>query len=174
MYALLLLQEKASGLIAAPGEVGVEETVASIVLWLKLFVESLGAFIIGVGIIAAVYVFLRSLTRRQTQSYNRIRLTFARYLALALEFQLAADILGTAVAPSWDQIGKLAVVAVIRTFLNYILAREMKEEREDIAGDTLRRGQDTARTPASVHNDAEIDTRRTPTAPADGDSFMRQ
>jgi len=134
MYALLLLlQEEAGGIITAPGETGVEGTIANLVLWLKLLVETLGAIIIGVGIIATAYVFLRSLGSHRTESYDRIRLTFARFLALALEFQLAADILGTAVAPSWDQIGRLAVIALVRTFLNYFLSREMKEEQESIA-----------------------------------------
>ncbi|XLM20652.1 DUF1622 domain-containing protein, partial [Chromobacterium piscinae] len=59
--------------------------------------------------------------------YNQLRLAFARFLALALELQLAADILSTAVAPSWDQIGKLGAIAVLRTALNYFLAREMRE-----------------------------------------------
>lgn len=48
---------------------------------------------------------------------------------MALEFQLAADILATAVAPSWNQIGKLAAVAAIRTALNYFLSREMAQEK---------------------------------------------
>ena len=52
-----------------------------------------------------------------------------RYLALALEFQLGADILSTAIAPSWEQIGKLGAIAVIRTALNYFLMREMSEDR---------------------------------------------
>ena len=55
------------------------------------------------------------------------------YLALALEFQLGADILSTAVAPSWDQIGKLGAIAVIRTLLNYFLTREMREEQSRTA-----------------------------------------
>ena len=46
-----------------------------------------------------------------------------------LVFQLAADILSTAVSPSWDQLGKLAVVAVIRTALNFFLTREIRDER---------------------------------------------
>jgi uncharacterized membrane protein len=53
----------------------------------------------------------------------------ARTLAIALEFQLGADILSTAVAPSWDAIGKLGAIAVIRTALNYFLSREMQEEQ---------------------------------------------
>ena len=57
-----------------------------------------------------------------------VRLTLANHLSLALEFQLAADILSTAIAPSWDQIGKLAAIAVIRTGLNFFLAREIEGE----------------------------------------------
>ena len=61
--------------------------------------------------------------------FNAIRLVLARYLAMALEFQLGADILSTAVAPTWNEIGKLGAIAVIRTTLNYFLSREMQEER---------------------------------------------
>ena len=46
------------------------------------------------------------------------------------EFQLGADILSTAISPSWDQIGKLGAIAVIRTALNFFLSREMEEERK--------------------------------------------
>jgi uncharacterized membrane protein len=60
----------------------------------------------------------------------------ARVLSLALEFQLAADIVGTAISPDWDQIGKLAAVAAIRTFLNHFLQRELAGE-ERAAGVAL-------------------------------------
>lgn len=138
MYSLLVLQEETASLISAPAEVGVEATIVNLVLWLKLIVEAIGAGVIGAGIVAAAYVFFRSLVARRPQSYNRIRLTLSRYLALALEFQVGADILSTAVAPSWDQIGKLGVIAVIRTALNYFLTREMREEQEGIIGGDLR------------------------------------
>jgi uncharacterized membrane protein len=59
-----------------------------------------------------------------------VRLSLARYLALALELQLGADILSTAVAPSWDQIGKLGAIAAIRTSLNFFLMRELQEAGE--------------------------------------------
>jgi uncharacterized membrane protein len=49
---------------------------------------------------------------------------------MALEFQLAADLLGTTVAPSWDQLGRLGAIALIRTFLNIFLAREIDEEEK--------------------------------------------
>ena len=52
-------------------------------------------------------------------------LDYARWLVAALTFQLAADIVATSFAPTWDDVGRLAVVAAIRTFLSYFLEREM-------------------------------------------------
>jgi uncharacterized membrane protein len=119
-------------MIPAPSDVGAEEAVVNAVLWLKLAVEATGALVIGMGVVAAAVQFARSFASSPIRDYNRIRLTLARYLALALEFQLGADILSTAVAPSWDQIGKLGAIAVIRTALNYFLTREMREARESV------------------------------------------
>lgn len=108
---------------------GAEDCVRVAVQWLRLGVEFLGALIVGMGVVLAAALFIRALLVRQTADFNAIRLTLARYLALALEFQLGADILSTAVAPSWTEIGKLGAVAVIRTTLNYFLGREIKEEQ---------------------------------------------
>ena len=108
-----------------------EDWVRALVQWLRLGVETLGALIVALGVMLAAALFLRALLTRRTGDFNAIRLTLARYLALALEFQLGADILSTAVAPSWAEIGKLGAVAVIRTTLNYFLSKEMKEERAD-------------------------------------------
>lgn len=128
-----LLQEGAHGFVGSPAETGIEGAVVNLVLWLKLFVEATGAAVIGIGVVVALYKFARSPGARGGGRYNEIRLTLARFLALALEFQLGADILSTAVAPTWEQIGKLASVAVIRTALNYFLTREMREQREGVA-----------------------------------------
>ena len=56
---------------------------------------------------------------------RQIWLRFATWILLGLEFALAADILRTAVAPTWDDISKLAVIATIRTMLNYFLAKDI-------------------------------------------------
>lgn len=97
--------------------------------WLRLLVEGLGALVILVGMLVALRGLAAHWLDRREDDFNPVRLAFARYLALALEFQLAADILSTAVSPSWDQLGKLAVVAVIRTALNYFLTREIDQDR---------------------------------------------
>lgn len=75
-----------------------------------------------------VVALARRALSRQGGSFTPIRLSFARYLTLALELQLAADILSTSVAPTWDRIGKLAAIAVIRTALNYFLGKELRDE----------------------------------------------
>lgn len=106
----------------------VEVQVRSYVEWLRLMVEALGAVVIAAGLVLVVLSLARHLWSRGSGSFTPIRLAFARYLTLALELQLAADILSTAVAPTWDRIGKLAAIAVIRTTLNYFLSKEIKEE----------------------------------------------
>jgi uncharacterized membrane protein len=114
-------------MLISPQQAGVEEWVQSLVLWLKLGVEACGALVIAAGVLLLAGRYLRQALSGQRPDYNQLRLTFARFLALALELQLAADILSTAVAPGWDQIGKLGAIAVLRTALNYFLAREMRE-----------------------------------------------
>ncbi|WKL57638.1 DUF1622 domain-containing protein [Asticcacaulis sp. ZE23SCel15] len=52
---------------------------------------------------------------------------FASWILLSLEFALAADIVRTAIAPTWEDISKLAAIAVIRTALNYFLERDLEE-----------------------------------------------
>ena len=126
---LSLAQENLHRLLSSPREGVIENFIISAVEWLRLVVETIGALIIGLGVCVAIIQFIRTLPGRQTEGYNGIRLTLARHLALALEFQLGADILSTAIAPSWEQIGKLGAIAVIRTGLNYFLMREMEVER---------------------------------------------
>jgi uncharacterized membrane protein len=106
----------------------VERQVQASVEWLRLGVEALGAIVIGVGVLVAIVGLVRHAAVARGTSFNPVRLAFARYLTLALELQLAADILSTSVAPTWDRIGKLAAIAVIRTVLNYFLERELREE----------------------------------------------
>ena len=76
-----------------------EAIVRSVVQWLKLGVEAVRAAVIGVGIFFALRLLLRMVWHREPPSFTAVRLSLARYLAL--EFQLGADILSTAIAPSW-------------------------------------------------------------------------
>lgn len=105
------------------------------VQWLKLAVETTGALIVCLGFVIAAGQFARTIVARRTANFTAIRLVLARYLALALEFQLGADILSTAIAPSWQQIGKLGAIAVIRTGLNFFLSKEIQEEQATSSGE---------------------------------------
>lgn len=105
-----------------------EDRLSDIVNLLVRLVEAAGATIIFVGAVIGVVQFLRVLVARAPERFTAVRLTLGRYLALGLEFQLASDVLRTTVAPSFEELGKLAAVAAIRTALNFFLARELKEE----------------------------------------------
>ena len=112
-----------------------EAVVVASVQWLKLGAEVLGALVISLGVVVAGGLLVRALLARRTADFTAIRLTLARYLALALEFQLGADILSTAIAPGWEQIGRLGAIAVIRTALNFFLSKEMQQERRESGGE---------------------------------------
>ena len=113
--AFVFFQEGAGSVFSTPGQTMVEPTIINLVLWLKLLVETMGAVIIAIGVVSAIIEFGRTLFSTKNEGYTKIRLLLARYLALALEFQLGADILSTAISPTWDQILKLGAIAVIRT-----------------------------------------------------------
>lgn len=104
---------------------GLEAAVIAAASWLKLGIEAVSIAIILVAMVLALARLLGQAVGRRT---GDVRMGLARSLSLALEFQLAADIVGTAISPDWDQIGKLAAVAAIRTFLNYFLQRELGSE----------------------------------------------
>ena len=105
--------------------------------WVDLLVrliEAAGAIVIFAGAAIATVRFVGAAVRRgRDREFVSVRLGLGRYLALGLEFQLASDILSTAVAPTFEEIGKLAAIAAIRTALNYFLAKEIDKEQQEIA-----------------------------------------
>lgn len=111
-----------------------EEYFKALTLWLAAGTEAAAALIIGLATIeatvSAVRLFLpgtsHHLGAREPQAAKEeVRLKLGRWLAVALEFELGADILRTAVAPTWSEIGQLAAIATIRTILNYFLQKEI-------------------------------------------------
>jgi uncharacterized membrane protein len=100
--------------------------------WTRLGLETAGALCIVAGAVTTVVSIVRQAAGRRHVSFTGARFNLSRYLVLALEFQLAADILETAIAPEWVKIGQLAAIAAIRTALNYFLSREIVDEREQV------------------------------------------
>ncbi len=107
-----------------------EDVIKQATLYLAAAIEASAGIIIG---LAAVEATLRALQvfffRRQApdQAKDDIRLRLGRWLALALEFELAADILRTAIAPTWSEVGLLAAIVVLRTVLNFFLQMEIEK-----------------------------------------------
>ncbi|MBA4116336.1 MAG: DUF1622 domain-containing protein [Rubrobacter sp.] len=96
---------------------------------MRLAVEAVGAAFIGIGAASSVYRYVLSLLGLREYTNSDIRLYLGRFLALGLEFQLASDILATAVAPTFEEVQLLAAIAVIRTVLNYFLQKELEREQ---------------------------------------------
>ncbi|MDB9526610.1 DUF1622 domain-containing protein [Oscillatoria sp. CS-180] len=110
-----------------------ERGLSHIVSVSQLVLESISVFCVVMGLFKTIHFVVRlrlKLRRGEEFPFNQVRIEFGTWLALALEFQLGADILATTVAPSLQELGKLAIVAVVRTFLNYFLGKELEAEME--------------------------------------------
>ena len=113
-----------------------EEFFKTIADRIALGVELAAALLIAYGAIEAIVGLLKP--RRGTESakpFHKRRQVFLRFgvwLLLALEFELAADIVRSAISPTWSDIGQLGAVAAIRTVLNYFLERDIREFAESM------------------------------------------
>jgi len=104
-----------------------EEWLKSAVVFLSHIIELVGSLVIAFALLTFIYRFIIShLGVKPHRGNIELRVKFGSYLTLALELLLGADILVTAVAPTWNDIGKLAAIAAVRTVLNYFLERDLK------------------------------------------------
>lgn len=105
-----------------------EETIKTSTLYLAQFIELLAAVIIFYSSGKSVLKYFKDNASKSAGYLPNIeiRLNLGKSLAIALELLLGADILKTAIAPSWDEIGKLAAIATLRTALNFFLERDLK------------------------------------------------
>ncbi len=110
-----------------------EEYLVTVVGYLRLVVEAIGAAVVGFGVLATTLRYVLTLVGLRDYTNNEVRLYLGRYLALGLEFQLGADILSTAVAPTLDDVILLGAIATIRTALNYFLSQELARERREVS-----------------------------------------
>jgi len=116
----------------------VEEYLITAVDYLRLVVEAIGAAVVGFGAIAAAIRYVLSLVGIRNDTNTEIRLFLGQFLALGLEFQIGADILSTAVAPTFDDVLLLGAIVVIRTVLNYFLSKELERERQQVTSEPER------------------------------------
>jgi uncharacterized membrane protein len=101
---------------------------------LALVIEGLSALVVAVAVVRGVAAAVPLVTHaRAGGALVDVRLALGRWLGLALELTLAADIARTAVAPTWHAIGQLAAIATLRTSLNYALEREVADGERRLA-----------------------------------------
>jgi uncharacterized membrane protein len=110
----------------------VEELFQEVAGGVALALEAMVVLIVAVAALKALIRTLPLLFSTDLLAADRraIWLQFAGSLLMALEFTLAADIVRSAIAPSWEAIGKLGAVAVIRIALNFFLARDIETMAE--------------------------------------------
>jgi uncharacterized membrane protein len=96
-----------------------------------LVVEIAAIAIVTVGSLDSFLRIVVGMSRRRlaTGDGKEIWRRFGMWLLLGLEFELAADIVRTAIAPTWTEIGQLGAIAIIRTLLNYFLERDLEASR---------------------------------------------
>lgn len=101
------------------------EGLVSCVHFFQLALETISVICVVIGLLRTLWVLCRG------RGGAAARYCFGNWLAMALEFQLAADILATTVDPDLDSLIKLGIIAVIRTFLNFFLAKELEHAPQE-------------------------------------------
>ena len=117
-----------SGIAIALNAVDVEELFHHLARTASLLIEAIAVLVVTFGALDA-FVRLLGLAARPSTTHGArkdIWRRFAAWLLLGLEFELAADIISSVVSPSWMDIGQLAAIAVIRTFLNFFLEHDIE------------------------------------------------
>ncbi len=102
-----------------------------LVLATNLAVDAIDWLALVLIVVGAVEAFFQGLwtmfSSRDGHHERDVWLRLGRWLVAGLTFQLAADVLETAITTSWDEVARLAAIAAIRTFLNYFLERDLGE-----------------------------------------------
>lgn len=105
-----------------------QETVKAVAQMIATVAEAIAVLFITAGIAGALYIYVRKtlFVRSDHLAASESRNHLGNALSLGLEFLIGADILKTAISPSWQDIGQLAAIVGIRTVLNFFLTRELK------------------------------------------------
>jgi uncharacterized membrane protein len=109
-----------------------EETFAEVAHFASLLVEAAAVLIVFYGA-AEAFLKLLSIVVKESASHGERKALWRRFgvwLLLGLEFELAADIIDTVISPTWMDIGELGAIAVIRTFLNHFLEKDLEHAEE--------------------------------------------
>jgi uncharacterized membrane protein len=112
-----------------------EELLSVVANHVALAVETVAVVIVALGALQAIFAILSALVRgpRPPGWGRAVWADFGAWLLGGLQFALAADIVRSTISPTWEQIGELAAIAAVRTFLSYFLERDLAELRRQVA-----------------------------------------
>jgi uncharacterized membrane protein len=109
-----------------------EELVARVAGSLALAIEAAAILVVFIGALQAFAGVVRLVVSGGTHgSRKAVWRQFGVWLLLGLEFELAADIVRSVISPTLQEIGELAAIAVVRTFLNYFLEKDLDHAEAD-------------------------------------------
>ena len=103
-----------------------EEALKTAIGYMVPVVEACGALAVFLGVVRAFVLYLRACIRPHSTVLPSLRYRLGQSMVIGLEFQVAADILKTALSPEWNDILFLAALIALRTILNFMLERELK------------------------------------------------
>ena len=106
-----------------------EELLIQVARVAEMFSDAAAVIVVTFGSVEAFGKLLRiAVTPKVTHGERKaVWRRFGMWLLLGLEFELAADIIGSVVSPTWQDIGQLGAIAAIRTFLNYFLEKDLEQ-----------------------------------------------
>jgi len=110
---------------------GIVNSIHDLINSVSLVLNLIGAGIVVWGILLSTLDFLGKelFNRRKLLELNEIiRLKLGSYLVLSLEFFIASDIVRTVITPTWESLGMLGAIVVIRTVLSYFLAKDISKK----------------------------------------------
>jgi uncharacterized membrane protein len=124
-----------------------QDLLFTFVSYLVILAEFFGAMVVLFGILRAIWGYIRAIVRPEALDSGPLRHGLGQSLVFAIEFLVAADILRTAMAPTWEDLLKLGALILLRTVLNYLLELEHGALHPDSAGHRLweRRGRPKGR-----------------------------
>lgn len=99
--------------------------------YIVVLIEAFAIAVVTIGVIGATAGIARAVwSGASSQVLREVWLRQSRSIVAALSLQLAADVVATTVAPTWDEISRLAAVALVRAFLSFSLGRDVRTVRE--------------------------------------------
>ena len=120
-----------------------EEVLRIVFSFLIVIVEACGGLVIVIGVSRAIVGYVRTCgISHRSRDHTGVRITLGRSMVLALEFQVAADILKTGLSPTWEDILLLSAIIALRTVLNLLMERELEFLGPDPAALTGKSGKD--------------------------------